>query len=197
MSEPQIPKLAKQPQSDLTTMLRAWRDGSGTAFSSLLDQVYDELKVIAAKRLNQSGSAATMSPTELLHEALIGIMPNNSDFRNRAHFFATMSLAIRSILVDHARARAANKRGGDLVRVTLTTADVGEESATTDLLALDQALTQLEELDPRCGQVMHLTFFAGLSREEIAQLLNISVATVRRDLSVARAWLTKALAGET
>ena len=78
MSEPQIPKLAKQPQSDLTTMLRAWRDGSGTAFGSLLDQVYDALKVIAAKRLNQSDSAATMSPTELLHEALIGIMPNNT-----------------------------------------------------------------------------------------------------------------------
>ena len=197
MSESNNSKSEQLPPQDLTTVLREWREGSGTAFGSLLDQVYDELKVIAAKRLNQSGGAVTMSPTELLHEALIGIMPDKPEFKNRAHFFATMSLAIRSILVDHARARAANKRGGDLVRVTLTTADVGEESATTDLLALDQALTQLEELDPRCGQVMHLTFFAGLSREEIAQLLNISVATVRRDLSFARAWLTKALAGET
>jgi len=185
------------PPQDLTTALRAWREGSETAFGSLLDQVYDELKVIAARRLNQSGGAVTMCPTELLHEALIGIMPNKPEFKNRAHFLATMSLAIRSILVDHARARAANKRGGDLVRVTLTSADVGEESMAAELLTMDAALTQLEALDPRCGQVMHLTFFADLSREEVAQLLNISVATVRRDLSFARAWLTKALAGET
>jgi RNA polymerase sigma factor (TIGR02999 family) len=182
--------------TDLTTILHAWRDGSGKAFEKVIDQVYGELKVIAVKRLNQFGSAATLSPTELLHEALIDIMPTNMDFRSRAHFFATMSLAIRSVLVDHARARAANKRGGDFVRVTLTNADVGEESMAIDLLAMEQALTQLEVLDARCGQVMHLTYFGGLAQDEIAELLTISVPTVKRDLRFARAWMTKVLSGE-
>jgi RNA polymerase sigma factor (TIGR02999 family) len=141
-----------------------------------------------------SGGAATLSPTELLHEALIGIMPSQMDFENRAHFFATMSLAIRSILVDHARARAADKRGGgELVRVTLSDLEIGEESQAIDLLTIEQALTQLEALDPRCGQIMHLTYFAGLEQDEIALLLNTSVSTVTRDLKFARGWITRVL----
>ena len=189
--------LPELPAADLTTMLRAWREGSGTAFGDVIDQVYGELKRIAARRLNQSGGSATLSPTEVLHEALIGIMPTNMDFKNRAHFFATMSLAIRSILVDHARARAANKRGGNQIRVTLTHAEVGEESQDIDLLAIEQALSQLEALDPRCGQIMHLTYFAGLEQDEIAALLNTSVSTVTRDLKFARGWVTRALADAT
>jgi len=191
MSEPE------KDNPDLTTMLRVWRQGSGTAFSNVLDQVYSQLKSIAAKRLNLHGGSATLTPTELLHEALIGIMPTQMDFKSRAHFFATMSLAIRSILVDHARARAADKRGGDFVRVTLTGHDVGEESMAADLLAMEQALTKLEALDPRAGQVMHLTYFGGLEQEQIATLLEVSVPTVKRDLRFARAWLTKTLAGES
>lgn len=186
-----------QPDSSLTALLQAWRNGSGTAFGDLIDQVYDQLHKIAAQRVNRAGGSVTLSPTELLHDVLLKVMPAPMDWANRAHFFATMSLAIRSILVDHARARNADKRGGDCIRVTLTGADVGEESMASDLLALEQALTQLEALDPRCGQVMHLTYFGGLSREEVATLLKISVPTVTRDLRFARAWLTKALAGET
>jgi RNA polymerase sigma factor (TIGR02999 family) len=187
---------SKEPASDLTTLLHAWREGSGTAFGNVIDQVYEELKRIAARRLSQGGGSATLSPTDLLHEALIGIMPTNMDFKNRAHFFATMSLAIRSILVDHARARSANKRGGDMVRVTMTNADIGEESMAVDLLAMDQALSQLETRDARIGQVMHLTYFGGLEQEAIASLLDISIPTVKRDLRFARAWLTKAMSGE-
>jgi RNA polymerase sigma factor (TIGR02999 family) len=177
----------------LTILLQAWREGSGTAFGSLIDQVYSELKNVAAKWLAVDSGAVTLSPTELLHEALIGIMPSPMDFKNRAHFFATMSLAIRAILVDHARARAANKRGGELVRVTLSHVEIGEESQVMDLLAIEQALTQLEALDPRCGQIMHLTYFAGLEQDQIALLLNTSVSTVTRDLKFARGWLTRAL----
>ena len=184
------------PPPDLTTMLHAWRDGSGAAFSRLIDQVYNQLRSISAGRLRQLGGAITLSPTELLHEALIGIMPTDMDFKNRAHFFATMSLAIRSILVDHARARSANKRGGDMVRVTLTNFESGEESNAIDLLAIEQALTKLEALDPRCGQIMHLTYFAGLEQDEIAAILNTSVSTVTRDLKFARGWITRALASE-
>lgn len=184
-------------QDSLTTLLHAWRDGSGTAFATVIDQVYDQLRIIAANRVNRSGGSLTLSPTELLHEVLLKVMPSPMDWNNRAHFFATMSLAIRSVLVDHARARLADKRGGDRIRVTLTNIDVGEESMAADLLALEQALTQLEALDERCGKVMHLTYFGGLAREEVAAIMNISVPTVTRDLRFARAWLTKAMAGET
>ena len=179
--------------SSLTTLLHAWRNGSGAAFSNLIDQVYDQLKSVAAFRLNQFGGSQTLSPTELLHEALIGVMPPAMEFANRAHFFATMSLVIRTTLVDHARARSASKRGGDQIRVTLTTDDVGEESLAADLLAIEQALSQLEKMDARCGQVMHLTYFGGLAREEIAEVLDISIPTVTRDLRFARAWVAKAL----
>ena len=189
-------RMSVEPIADLTTILQRWREGSGTAFSDLLNQVYDDLKVIASRRLGQSGSSATLSPTELLHEALMGFMPASMDFKNRAHFFATMSLAIRSVLVDHARARAAQKRGGDAVRVNITDLDVGEESAAIDLLAMNEALTKLEALDSRAGQVMHLTYFGGLEQEDIAAILEISVPTVKRDLRFARAWLTRAMAGE-
>ena len=148
---------------------------------------------MAVRRLGNH-AAATLSPTELVHETALGMMQSPMDFANRAHFFATMSLAMRSILVDHARARAADKRGGDEVRVSLSHVESGdEEGMAVDLLALEQALTQLEALDPRCGQVMHLTYFGGLQQGEIALVLNVSVPTVKRDLRFARSWLLKAI----
>lgn len=191
-------RLPKPPASavELTTLLHAWRSGNGTALNELIERVYGELKKIASERIAQAGGMVTLSPTELLHEALIGILPTTMDFKNRTHFFATMSLSIRSILIDHARARSANKRGGDLVRITVSNADQGEESQVMDLLAIDQALSQLEALDPRCGQIMHLTYFAGLEQDEIAVLLDVSVSTVTRDLKFARGWVTRALAND-
>jgi RNA polymerase sigma factor (TIGR02999 family) len=191
---PSSPKEEDSP--DLTTLLHAWREGSGTAFGSVIDQMYVELRRIAAFRLSQNGGAETLTPTDLLHEAILGVMPKTMDFKNRAHFIATMSLAIRSILVDHARARAALKRGGDQVRVTLTGIEPGEESQAINLLSIEQALTELEAHDPRCGQIMHLTYFAGLEQDDIAMLLNTSVSTVTRDLKFARGWLARALRDE-
>lgn len=197
MNLPRTPNETPSPTGDLTTLLHQWREGSGTAFGHLIERVYDELTLIAAKRLNQMGGGHTLSPTDLLHEALIGIMPSNIDFKNRGHFMATMSLSIRSILVDHARARSADKRGGDLVRVTLTNIDVAVTTSTFNLLAIDEALKKLEALDPRCGQVMHLSYFGGMSREEIADLLNVSVSTVKRDLSFAHGWFARNLGNGT
>ena len=180
--------------SDLTRLLREWRNGDGRVFSALIEQAYPALKRIAAHRVVHQNGAATLSPTELVHEAALGMMRSPMDFANRAHFFATMSLAMRSILVDHARARAADKRGGDGVQISLSHADAGDEGGlAVDLLALEQALAQLEALDPRCGQVMHLTYFGGLQQEEIAAVLNVSVPTVKRDLRFARSWLLKAI----
>jgi RNA polymerase sigma factor (TIGR02999 family) len=180
-----------QESHDLTTLLQQWREGKGAAFGRVIDQVYDELRVISGKRLGQQGRSATLSPTELLHEVLIGVMPTKMDFKNRAHFFATMSLAMRSILVDRARARATEKRGGDRLQVTLTNIEATASTSIVDLLAIDEALTKLGELDPRCADIMQLHFFGGMTREEIAALLNISLSTVTRDLRFAHGWFAK------
>jgi RNA polymerase sigma factor (TIGR02999 family) len=181
----------KPPGDSLTTLLHQWKQGSGTAFASLIDEVYDQLRAIAAKRVLQSAGMATLSPTELVHEALLNVMPSPMEFQNRVHFLATMSLAIRSILVDHARARAASKRGGGLVQVTLTNIEVADATSTFDLMAIDEALGKLEALDPRCGEIMHLSYFGGMSHEEIAVFLDISVSTVKRDLRFAHGWFAK------
>ncbi len=178
----------------LTALLHSWRQGSGTAFGTLIERVYDQLRAIAARRLGRSGGGATLSPTELIHEALLGVMDSPREFENRAHFFATMSLAVRSLLVDHARARSAGKRGGGLVRVTLSHAELGgQDGGIVGLLAVEEALAQLERLDARCGRILHLTCFAGLSRQEIAGLLGVSVPTVDRELRFGRSWLNEAL----
>lgn len=184
---------APPSRGSLTRLLQSWQRGSATAFGTLIDQAYEQLQAIAAKRLSRHNGSVTFSPTDLVHEALLDLMPAPREFKNRVHFFATISLAIRSILVDHARARSAGKRGGGLIRVTLSHAEQGEDGKIVDLLAIEEALTQLERLDARCGQVMHLTCFAGFNREEIAGLLGISVPTVDRELRFARSWLNKAL----
>jgi RNA polymerase sigma factor (TIGR02999 family) len=185
------------PKPDLTTLLHAWRSGDGAAFSTLIDRVYDELKVMAAKRLAKFDGDITLSATDLMHEALLRVVPGGIDFKNRAHFFATMSLSIRALLIDHARARVANKRGGGLLRVTFTgTGRGGVQSDIANLLVIEQALNQLEQLDPRCGQVVHLSYFGGLEQQEIAELLGISVSSVTRDIRFARDWIARELRDE-
>lgn len=188
---------APAEKSSLTTLLDAWRQGDGAAFSQLFDQVYAQLKKISAQRLREVGSDSTLSPTELLHEAILRISDAPAEWKNRAHFFASMSLIIRATLVDHARARAAQKRGGNHLHITLTGASVGEESQIADLLSLDQALNALEKIDERGSQILHLTYFAGLTREDIAGVLKISIATVDRELRFARAWLHTTLGYDT
>jgi RNA polymerase sigma factor (TIGR02999 family) len=180
-------------QDDLTTLLHAWRAGDGSAISAVIDRLYPNLKSIAARQLARPGVAQTLSVTELLHEALVGILDAKPAFESRTHFLATLSLATRAVLVDHARAHGAQKRGGDRMQVTFTESLQGETPMVLDLLALDEALGQLEKLDPRCGQVMHLAFFAGMSREDIAEVLEVSPATIRRDLRFGRAWIDQAL----
>lgn len=182
-----------QNGNSLTALLHSWGQGSGTAFATLIDQVYDQLRAIAARRLRRSGGGATLCPTELIHEALLDVMAAPREFENRVHFFATMSLAVRSLLVDHARARATGKRGGGRVRVTFSQAELGAAGGDADLLAVEQALVQLERLDARCGRILHLTCYTGLTREEIAGLLGVSVPTVDRELRFGRSWLNKAL----
>ena len=177
----------------LTQLLQSWQRGDGQAFARLFERVYAQLKDIAAQRLREAHGASTLTPTELLHEAVLRVVDSPMDWKNRAHFFATMSLLVRSALVDHARARIALKRGGNAVRVTLTHADIGEESIVADVLSLDQALTKLESLDARSSEVLHLTYFAGLDRQQIVDVLGVSLSTVDRELKFARAWLSREL----
>jgi RNA polymerase sigma factor (TIGR02999 family) len=178
---------------DLTALLAAWRDGSRAAFEQLLERVYADLKRIAAQRLRRFPGQVTLSATELVHEAVMDMVPGTSSFRDRAHFFATVSLAVRSVLVDHARARAAGKRGGDRVHVSLSPVDAQEEAMALDLLALEQALVALEAVDRRSAQAMHLGCFGGLDQEQVAEVLGVSVPTVKRDQRFARAWVAKAM----
>lgn len=179
----------------LTDLLDAWQAGGREAFGNAFSLAYDELKRIARQRLHQSGDDLTLSPTALLHEAYLRVADSDVVFRNRSHFFAGMSLYIRSALVDHARARQAGKRGGGELRVSLSEAQAAEESMVAEVLALDQALAGLGALDPRCAEVMHLGYFAGLDREGIADVLSVSLATVDRDLRFGKAWLREAIDG--
>lgn len=177
----------------LTQLLVAWRGGSREAFDRLLERVYADLKRIAAQRLHRFGGPVTLSATELAHEAVLDLAHGETSFSDRAHFFATLSMAMRSILVDHARARAAEKRGGDRVFLSLSSADAREDAMALDLLALEQALTTLEQVDPRSARAMHLSCFGGLEQDQIGTVLGVSIPTIKRDLRFARAWIAKAL----
>lgn len=184
---------AQPRHSNLTTLLHAWRQGDGAAFDKLIEQVYAELKRMAASRLRTSDGVVTLTPTELLHDAVERVMASPADWNDRAHFFATVSLLMRAVLVDHARARLAQKRGGDWLRVTLTEPGVTGDALASDVLAIHEALSQLEVEDERSSDILQLAYFAGLSRTEIADVLKISVPTVDRELRFARAWLGEAL----
>jgi RNA polymerase sigma factor (TIGR02999 family) len=176
----------------ITQLLHAWRLSEREAFARLMQQVHGELLRMAASRL-RGAETPSLAAGDLLHEALLKIMASPPDFDNRAHFFGTMVQAMRSVLVDHARARQADKRGGNAARLTFTLSLVGEESLIADLLTLDALLTRLDAQDQRASQILQLTYFGGLQRAEIADVLDLSVPTVDRELRFARAWLSQQL----
>ncbi len=179
----------------LTVLLQAWRDGDGSAYGSLFEHAYTELKQIAAQRIGIGQSSATLSPTALVNEAVVKVMGNQLRWQDRNHFFASMSLYMRNILIDHARARLSDKRGGKACHVTLEQLELGEESHILDLLALDSALRELESLDTRSSAVLHLTYFAGLGRQQIAEVLDVSVQVVDRELRFSKSWLNAHIDG--
>jgi len=179
----------------MTVLLQAWKKGDGAAFERVVQAVHGEFLRMAASRL-RGHDAATLAKGDVVNEAMLRLMAAPSDWQNRAHFFATVSLTMRSVLREHARARLADKRGGGRVQLTLTSAALGEESMAADLLTLDALLDQLGAHDPRGAQVLELTYFAGLQRADIADVLAISVPTVDRELRFARAWLAEQLGRE-
>jgi RNA polymerase sigma factor (TIGR02999 family) len=184
--------MGNESNQPLTQLLREWQAGDGHAFEELLSRTFIELQRMAAGRLRHD-SNITISPSELLNEAVIKLMQGESDFHNRAHFFATVSLHMRTVLVDHARARHAGKRGGGAIHVTLTNASSFEHSIAFELIAFDEALTELEKVDARAAMIMHLTYFAGLEREAVADVVGVSIPTVDRELRFVRAWLSERL----
>jgi len=181
----------------LTGMLQAWAKGDLEARDCLLPIVYDELRKQAARQLRGERAGHTLQPTALVHEVYLRLaQPRRVPWQSRAEFFAAAAQAMRRILVDHARKRAAAKRAGNWTRVELADDVAIEGKRELDLLALDDALERLAELDPRHARIVELRFFGGLSVAETASVLKISTATVKRDWSLARAWLHRRL-GET
>lgn len=180
---------------NVTRLLHAWQAGDGQAMDELSDLVYQQLRQIARRRLSRERDAHTLQPTALVNEAYVRLLEGGQmHWQDRAHFFATASLHMRAILVDHARARLAQKRGGDARQVTLEEGRIaGDGMHEADFLLLDEAMRELARHDPRSARMIELSYFSGLLREEIACVLGVSVPTVDRGLRFARAWLRSRL----
>jgi RNA polymerase sigma factor (TIGR02999 family) len=181
--------------ADITALLLSYDGSRREVLDSIFPHVYDELKAIAQARLRAERADHTLSATALVHEAYVRLVDQKRvDWKNRAHFFAIAARAMRRILIDYAVARGAGKRGGGLARVTLMDDTAGEESDVDQLMAIDQALGRLAELDERQERVVELRYFAGMKLDEIAEVLQVSLASVNRDWRMARAFLTTQLA---
>jgi len=179
----------------VTRLLRRAGEGDAQASSELLEAVYDELRDLAGRLFARAGGAPTLQPTALVHDAFLKLVDREEGWNDRQHFFAVASVAMRHLLRDGARARAAQKRGGAWERVSLSDVRDTPGSADFDLVELDTALDKLSRLSERQGRVVELRFFTGLAVKEIAELLGVSVATVGNEWRAARAFLSRELRG--
>jgi RNA polymerase sigma factor (TIGR02999 family) len=173
---------------EVTLLLAEWAKGNQEALNGLAPLVYRELRQLAASYLRKEREGHTLQPTALVHEAYLRLVDQtNPSWQNRSHFYGVAARLMRQILVDHARRKQAGKRAG--VKVPLEEAVSFQPDRRRDLIALDSGLTALEKIDPRKCKAVELCYFGGLSMEEIAQTLDVSTITVRRDLRMAKAWL--------
>lgn len=179
--------------ADLTGLLADWRAGDLAARDRVVEATYAELRALAGSYLRGERLGHTLQPTALVHEALLRLLGPRPAWENRRHFFGAAARAMRQVLVDHARRKRADKRGGDAERVELPDIALPPELALVDMLALDEALDRLQQLDPTALRVVELRFFAGLSIEETAAALEMHPSAINRDWSSARAWLRKEL----
>lgn len=181
--------------SDVTQLLVQWSSGDHEALDRLTPMVYDELWRMAKVRLSREGAAAEWQPTALVHEAYLKLIGHTRlRWQNRAHFYAIAATTMRRILIDDARRRKAEKRGGAIQITVNENVDAAHEKPF-DILALDLALQSLEQMDKRKARVIELKYFGGLTAEEISHVTDLSLATVGRDLRLAQAWLHRELAG--
>ena len=178
---------------DVTTLLMAWAEGSDAAFERLLPMVQTELHRIAKAYMQGERAGHSLQATALVNEAYLRLVDSRRvRWQDRAHFLAMSARLMRRVLVDHARSRGYQKRGGGAIRVTLAE-DVALEARDEDVIALDDAIQALATVDPRKAQVVEMRFFGGLSVEEAAGVLNVSPETVKRDWRYAKAWLLRRL----
>jgi RNA polymerase sigma factor (TIGR02999 family) len=189
----------KRSTGEVTEHLRRWGDGSISAFDELMPRVYEQLSALARQRLRRERPGQTLDTSGLVHEAYLKLRDANPiDWQDRAHFFAVASRAMRRILIDRAKSRNSAKRGGRESPITLDNERMGDMLAAPDvdpdaLLALDEALTRLEQESPRQARAVELRYFGDLSLSEVGEALGISAPTAMRDLRFAQAWLARAL----
>ena len=179
---------------NVTQLLVGWSEGDKAALDQLVPIVYDELRRQAARYLRREQVGHTLQTTALIHEAYLRLVDQKRvRWQNRAHFFGIAAQLMRRILVDHARTKKRLKRGGSDVRVSMSDATALSKGQDLDVVGLDEALTRLEKIDEQQGKIVELRFFSGLTVEETAEVLGISSGTVKRDWSMAKAWLHREL----
>jgi RNA polymerase sigma factor (TIGR02999 family) len=191
--------MATGARGELTNLLVEWGKGNQPALDRLLPHVYDELRTLARSYLRRERPGQTVQTGTLVHEAFVRLIDGQQvSWEGRAHFFGIAARLMRQILVDHARARDAVKRGaGEIAEPIDSALSVAVQALDVSVIALDRALDQLAEIDPAAARVVELRFFGGLTVEETAEALGISTGTVKREWSMARAWLRRAIAGES
>jgi len=180
---------------EVTRLLRQWRGGDELAADRLAPLVYDELRRIAGGLMAGERPGHTLQPTALVHEAFVRLVGADVEWQDRTHFLAVGARVMRRLLVDHAKGRNRDKRGGGAARVTLTPESAAEGPPEADVLDLDAALERLAGHDERQARIVELHFFGGLTYDETAEVVGVSPATVKRDLRMAKAWLYRELRG--
>lgn len=195
MSESQAGPARTCGSQTVTELLHAWSRGDEDARVLVLERVYQELRRLAAAQLRRERHALTLQPTALVHEAYLRLLDQRTGWRNRGHFFGIAAEQMRRIIVDHARRRRSLKRGRGAWVLTLDDAVAVADSRQVDVTRLDDALTTLARMDARQARIVELRYFGGLEIDEVAEVLSISPATVKRDWTMARAWLFAHLRG--
>jgi RNA polymerase sigma factor (TIGR02999 family) len=179
---------------ELTLLLRRWHDGDPSASDHLFPLVYQELRRLAKRHLFAERSDHTLPPTGLVHEAYLKMMGGHLDVRDRLHFFTVAATVMRQVLIDHAKRRLRQKRGAGGLHVSLDDVSVSLGRASQTIVELDDALTRLQQIDPRVARIVELHYFGGLDYDEMAEAIGSSRSTISRDLRFAKAWLRKELA---
>jgi RNA polymerase sigma-70 factor (ECF subfamily) len=197
MSNEKAPNPAAEGMGDVTLLLSRWSQGDHSVLEQLTPLIYSDLLRVARARLRREYGETTLEPTALVHEAYLRLADQKKlHAENRVHFYAIAANTMRRVLIEHARKRAAQKRGGG-IRITLQTGMGAAEERAPDLVLLDEALSKLSAVDARKSHVIEYKFFGGLSTEEIGQVLGISVATVGRELRLGQAWIRREMSQST
>ncbi len=184
-------------EQNVTGWLLEWQQGDRAALDKLTPLIYDELRRMAHRYMQQERAGHTLQTTALVNEAYVRLVGQQRlEWQSRAHFYAVTAQVMRHVLIDHARRRHYVKRGGGLQQVSLAEAGLMSDERAAELVALDEALDELARLDPRKSRVVELRYFGGLSLEETAETLDVSIMTVRRDWRAAKAWLYRRMKAE-